>query len=127
MKRMKATPKDGGDSSSWPKSLRLKCHLNTEGYTDVYGRMFWDKPSPTLTTRCNSYSNGRFGHPEQDRAISLREAAALQSFPDDYIFYGTQTIIAKHIGNAVPPLLGKFLGNHIVSLENLVTLTTAYA
>jgi DNA (cytosine-5)-methyltransferase 1 len=117
LKRIKATPKDGGDSRSWPRSLKLECHRNTEGYTDVYGRMFWDRPSPTLTTRCNSYSNGRFGHPDQDRAISLREAAALQSFPDNYVFYGNKTTIAKHIGNAVPPLLGKFLGEYIVSLE----------
>lgn len=116
LKRIALTPTDGGDSRSWPKSLRLSCHKNSDGYTDVYGRMYWDKPAPTLTTRCNSYSNGRFGHPEQDRAISLREAAALQSFPDDYEFFGSQTIIAKHIGNAVPPLLGKFLGEYIISL-----------
>lgn len=118
LKRIRATPHDGGDSRSWPKRLLLRCHRNTEGYYDVYGRMSWDKPAPTLTTRCISYSNGRFGHPEQDRAITLREAAAIQSFPDSFTFYGTQTNIGRLVGNAVPPKLAEALGRQIVkSLE----------
>lgn len=116
LKRITATQHDGGDSRTWPKKLQLDCHMKTEGYYDVYGRMFWDKPAPTLTTRCISYSNGRFGHPEQDRAISIREAAAIQSFPDDFVFHGSMTMAARHIGNAVPPLLAKSLGSHIQDL-----------
>jgi DNA (cytosine-5)-methyltransferase 1 len=115
-KRIAATPPDGGDSRSWPPNLRLVCRQSTKGYYDVYGRMSWDKPAPTLTTRCVSYSNGRFGHPEQDRAISVREAAAIQSFPDDFVFYGTPTDAARHIGNAVPPRLANALGCYIVGL-----------
>jgi DNA (cytosine-5)-methyltransferase 1 len=109
--RVRAVPKDGGDLRSVPATLRppsrkeLDVH-GLSGFTDVYGRMKWDAPAPTLTTRCNSYSNGRYGHPEQDRAISLREAAALQSFPGSYVFY-VPTIEegARLIGNAVPVLL----------------------
>lgn len=124
MERLKNTPHDGGDRRFWPEHLILKCHKEKgngktyKGHTDVYGRMCWDKPSPTLTGRCNSISNGRYGHPEQDRAISLREAAALQTFPDDYIFFGKQNHIALQIGNAVPVLLAKELGEHIRSMCN---------
>lgn len=117
IQRIKLTPKDGGDHRSWPDRFKLPCHKKSKGFTDVYGRMFWDKPAPTLTTKCISYSNGRYGHPEQDRAISLREAASLQSFPERYIFYGNQGTIAKHIGNAVPPALAKFFGEYF--LENI--------
>ena len=84
------------------------------GHTDVYGRMYWDRISPTLTSKCISISNGRFGHPEQNRAISLREAAALQTFRDDYIFVGSQGEIAKQIGNAVPVELAHALGEYIL-------------
>jgi DNA (cytosine-5)-methyltransferase 1 len=78
--------------------------------------MFWDNPAPTLTGKCYSISNGRYGHPEQDRAISLREAAALQTFPDDYIFHGQQGRVGLQIGNAVPVLLGEVLGRHILNI-----------
>lgn len=82
LERIQHTPHSGGDRRSWPPRLILKCHNNGHtGHTDVYGRMDWDKVAPTLTARCYSLSNGRYGHPTQDRAISLREAAALQSFP----------------------------------------------
>lgn len=81
----------GEAETDWPEELVLNCHKSFNGHTDVYGRMKWDEPSPTLTVKCFSLSNGRFGHPEQDRAISLREAAALQTFPDDYVFYGSDT------------------------------------
>jgi len=115
LERMKHTPHDGGDRRSWPDRLVLDCHKgNYSGHTDVYGRMFWDMPAPTLTGRCNSISNGRYGHPDQDRAISLREAAALQTFPDGYIFYGSQKDIALQIGNAVPVRLAEELGKHII-------------
>lgn len=114
--RLRHTPHDGGDRRSWPKRLVLKCHQNDyDGHTDVYGRMAWQRPSPTLTGRCNSISNGRYGHPMQDRAISLREAAALQTFRDDFTFFGSNKHIASQIGNAVPVRLGQLLGEHILS------------
>ena len=96
----------------------MDCHKTFKGHTDVYGRMKWDEPSPTLTVKCFSLSNGRFGHPEQDRAISLREAAALQTFADDYIFYGSVQEIGRQIGNAVPVLLAKVLGKYILDNHN---------
>jgi DNA (cytosine-5)-methyltransferase 1 len=112
MKRILATSHNGGGRLDWQgTSIDVPCYKNHNGHTDVYGRMYWDKPSPTITTRFVSYSNGRYGHPEQDRAISLREGATLQSFPEDYVFYSdSQGTIAKMIGNAVPPLLAKAIG-----------------
>ena len=110
VERIRATPKDGGSRRDWPDRLELDCHDRFPGFTDVYGRMWWDREAPTLTSRCNSLSNGRFGHPEQDRAISLREAAALQTFPDDYEFFGGNTRTARWIGNAVPVSLAEALG-----------------
>ena len=96
----------------------LECHRGSyPGHTDVYGRMTWDTPAPTLTGRCNSISNGRYGHPTQDRAISLREAAALQTFPDGYTFFGSNKHVALQIGNAVPVRLAKELGRHIRHLR----------
>ncbi len=118
IERLRNTPPDGGDRRAWPEHLRLACHGNGyEGHTDVYGRMRWDAPSPTLTGRCHSISNGRYGHPVQDRAISLREAAAIQTFPDDYVFYESNKHIALQIGNAVPVRLAQALGRHIVALS----------
>ena len=111
--RIRATPPDGGSRRDWPERLRLElnCHQATGvGFSDVYGRMWWDRVAPTLTSRCNSLSNGRFGHPEQNRAISLREAAALQTFPDDYEFRGPKNRIAQWIGNAVPVSFAEELG-----------------
>ncbi len=112
MKRMLATRHNGGGRLDWKgTSIDVDCYKEHNGHTDVYGRMYWDKPSPTITTRFISYSNGRYGHPEQNRAISLREGATLQSFPDDYVFCSnSQGTIAKMIGNAVPPLLAKAIG-----------------
>jgi len=118
LKRLKSTPHDGGDRRSWSVPLWLRCHKGQYyGHTDVYGRMKWDEPSPTLTGRCNSLSNGRYGHPEQDRAISLREAAALQTFPDNYEFFGSNTHIAHQIGNAIPVKLARELGKHIIDIS----------
>lgn len=118
LKRIKATPHDGGSRTDWPENLILDCHKNFKGHTDVYGRMKWDEPSPTLTVKCFSLSNGRFGHPEQNRAISLREAAALQTFPDDYVFYGSVQEVGRQIGNAVPVLLAKVMGEYILTEHN---------
>lgn len=114
LQRIMNTPHDGGGRIDWPEELWLDCHQENIGHTDVYGRMYWDRVSPTLTSKCISISNGRFGHPEQNRAISLREAAALQTFDDDYVFEGSQVEIAKQIGNAVPVRLAQILGEYIL-------------
>lgn len=96
---------------SLPCHRRVKKRLKTACFTDVYTRMSGDRPSPTITTKCHSISNGRFGHydTKQNRGISLREAAALQSFRDDYVFYPEDGVcmIARMIGNAVPPRLAQ--------------------
>ena len=113
-KRIEATP-EGGGHRDWPDELKLACHKDFTGYTDVYGRMSWDAPASGLTTRCISYSNGRFGHPEQDRAISVREAACLQTFPDEFAFEGALNSMARQIGNAVPVRLAEVVGRHFVS------------
>ncbi len=113
LERIKATP-EGGDRRDWPEYLKLDCHKKISGYTDTYGRMLWDAPASTLTTRCISYSNGRFGHPVQNRAISIREAARLQTFPDRFEFFGSVASMAKQIGNAVPVLLAKLIGKQFI-------------
>lgn len=107
----------GGTWRDWDDDLKLNCHKKKSGHTfpSVYGRMEWNKPSPTITTQFYGYGNGRFGHPEQNRAISLREGAILQSFPDDYIFIDDEHPARKrelgtHIGNAVPVELGRAIG-----------------
>ena len=116
----------GGTWRDWPKSLRAACHIHESGstYPAVYGRMDWDKPAPTITTQFFGYGNGRFGHPEQDRAISLREGAILQSFPKSYRFFEPGSYVSSQklgqlIGNAVPVRLGKAVGKAIVDhIEN---------
>jgi len=110
LRRIEATPINGG-RNDWPKELVLRCHNNGYvGHTDVYGRMKWDDIAPALTTRCISLSNGRFGHPDQNRAISVLEAARLQTFPLDYKLHGAMTSQARQIGNAVPVLLAETFG-----------------
>lgn len=107
-----AVPRDGGSRRDVAdKELLLKCHRERpDTHKDVFGRMAWDRPGPTLTGRCTDVYCGRFTHPDQDRGLSLREAAALQTFRDDYVFYGTFFHIAHQIGNAVPVKLGARLG-----------------
>lgn len=119
IKRLQHT-KEGGSWKTWPKELLLECHKKDTGksFGSVYGRMEWDKPSPTMTTQCTGIGNGRFGHPEQDRAISAREAALLQTFPKDYLFFEDEakvslTKASRYIGNAVPPKLGEIIANSI--------------
>ena len=113
-RRIEATS-EGGDRREWPKSLWPTCHSGGfGGHTDVYGRLSWDKPAPTLTTKCVSYSNGRFGHPSEHRALSAREAARLQTFPDEFEFAGGLTSQARQIGNAVPVVLAQRFGEHFV-------------
>ena len=115
--RIAATP-EGGGRADWPDELRLECHKNHSGHSDVYGRMRWDDIASGLTTRCLSYSNGRFGHPDQDRAISLREAALIQSFPADFKFCGPLTEKGRQVGNAVPPLMARALGESLALALN---------
>jgi DNA (cytosine-5)-methyltransferase 1 len=117
--RIKHTSKDGGGRDEWMKIKPLKCYQKlTNAYKDVYNRMYWNKPSPTITTRFNSLSNGRFGHPEEDRAISFREGALLQTFPYNYKFYGSNQEIARCIGNAVPVKLAEIFGTHFIKFAN---------
>ena len=107
-KRIRAIRNPGGSRTDWPPELDLDCYKGHDGHTDVYGRMDWEKPAPTLTTRFISLSNGRFGHPEEDRAITPREGALLQTFPPNYKFLASsRNKNVVHIGNAVPPLLAK--------------------
>jgi DNA (cytosine-5)-methyltransferase 1 len=98
-------PKDGGGRNDLPRSRQLKCHKNQSGFNDIYGRMAWDDVAPTITSGCFNPSKGRFLHPVQNRAITMREAALLQSFPKNYIFDASlgKHAIALMIGNALPP------------------------
>ncbi len=114
LERIRKTKKNGGSRLDWAKTnLQLETYKkrNNNSFSDIYGRMTWNKPAPTITTKFFSTSNGRFGHPEEDRAISLREGATLQTFPKDFIFK-TNSIAstAKIIGNAVPPEYAKRIG-----------------
>ena len=104
LKRLAAIPKNGGSRSSLPYKLQLACHTNVREtkFSDVYGRMSWDNVAPTLTTGCTDITRGRFAHPRDDRAITLREASLLQTFPENYRFTGTISDIQTQIGNAVP-------------------------
>lgn len=120
LKRLEATPY-GGSWRDWPEELRLECHKKATGksFGSVYGRMVWDEPAPTMTTLCTGIGNGRFGHPEQNRAISAREAALFQTFPTTYRFFPNEqevslTKASRYIGNAVPPRLGEVIAKSII-------------
>lgn len=124
LQRIKAS-RPGGTWRDWPAELQATCHKKPTGatYPSVYGRMEWDRPAPTITTQCFGYGNGRFGHPEQDRAISLREAAMLQTFPESYAFVpvGEPVRFSKMgrlIGNAVPVRLGEVIAHSLVKHVN---------
>ncbi|MDR1898076.1 MAG: DNA cytosine methyltransferase [Prevotellaceae bacterium] len=121
-KRLEKTPRNGGSRLSWKddKKLQLKCFEGKDSsFKDTFGRMWWKKPAPTITTKFFSISNGRFAHPEEDRAISLREGATLQTFPKDYVFKTTSIgATAKLIGNAVPPEYARRIGEIIVNSQN---------
>jgi DNA (cytosine-5)-methyltransferase 1 len=103
--RIKATPKNGGSRCDIPPELQCACHGRVDGFRDVYGRMTWDDVAPTITSGCNNPSKGRFLHPEENRAITLREAALLQSFPQSYQFCldRGKEHVASQVGNAFPP------------------------
>lgn len=123
----------GGSWRTWDEEIVLLCHKRATGksYPSVYGRMKWEEPAPTITTQFHNVGTGRFGHPEQDRALSLREGALLQTFPRDYEFYSCETplplsVTARHIGNAVPVRLGYTIGRSIVEhLDKVMVQGTA--
>ena len=121
MRRIKAS-KLGGTWYDWPMDLVADCHKKLSGktYRSVYGRMTWEDPAPTMTTQFSGFGNGRFGYPEQNRAISLREGAILQSFPPNYQFTrpGEQVCrisVGRLIGNAAPVTLGEVIGTSLLS------------
>ena len=114
LERIRVTA-EGGSRRDWPPHLALNCHSEYRGHSDVYGRMVWDKPATGLTTRCISLSNGRFGHPVQDRAISVREAACLQTFPPDFEFSGSLNSMARQIGNALPVKVAECFGRYFLA------------
>ena len=121
LRRIKAS-KQGGTWRDWDSSLVARCHRKKTGATfpSVYGRMEWDAPAPTMTTQCFGYGNGRFGHPEQHRAITLREAAILQTFPESYRFLKDGepvrfNVLGRLIGNAVPVRLGEVVAQSFTS------------
>lgn len=113
LRRIRATP-EGGGRTDWPEELQLTCHSNHRGHSDVYGRMRFDIQAPVLTTKCTSISNGRFGHPTQDRPITVREAASLQTFPRTFTFVGGIKSTTRQVGNAVPVLLAQRVGEVFV-------------
>ncbi len=121
-KRIRATRKNGGTWKNWSEDLQLDCHKKESGrsYGSIYGRMWWDKPSPTMTTLCTGIGNGRFGHPTHNRSITLREAALFQSFPEHYEFWPpsekrvNRSAVSRMVGNAVPPRLAKALGKQLM-------------
>lgn len=116
-KRLEAL-KPGQGRDFLPEELLADCHKidsSVIGHRNVYGRMDWDDVAPTITARFDSFTRGKFGHPDQIRSISLREGALLQTFPDDFVFSGNKVEIARQIGNAVPPELGKIIGRSIIN------------
>ncbi len=121
LRRIRLTAKSGGSRAAWKddETLQIPAYNGRdEIFRDVYGRMFWDRPAPTITTRFISFSNGRFGHPEEDRAISIREGATLQTFPRNFVFHGTSlSSLARQIGNAVPPALAERIGRHLSNIR----------
>ncbi len=130
-KRIRAS-KPGGTWRDWPQELVAECHKRESGKhsAGVYGRMEWDRPAPTMTTLCNGYGNGRFGHPQQHRGITLREAAIFQSFPKDYRFISADGVasvktLARLIGNAVPPKLGEAVARSLYTAAAAVGTAVA--
>lgn len=109
--------KEGEGRDDLPPELLAECHKidsSIIGYRNVYGRMAWDEVAPTITARFDSFTRGKFGHPDQPRTISLREGALLQTFPLDFVFTGTKVDVARQIGNAVPPVLAEQIGLSII-------------
>lgn len=106
-------PKDGGSRRSLPPGIGPACHTRVDGFRDVYGRLWWDRPAVAITARCRTPSCGRFVHPHQDRGLSVREAGLLQGFPVDFMFEGPFDDKFKQIGNAVSPIFSMALAEHV--------------
>ena len=119
LQRISSTP-EGGSRLDWPEKFKLRCHKTHSGHTDVYGRMHKNRPAAALTTRCISLSNGRYGHPIQDRVISVREAACIQTFPSDFRFFGSLDSMARQVSNAVPVELSRICGLQMIEHFNTV-------
>jgi DNA (cytosine-5)-methyltransferase 1 len=120
LRRLKSS-QPGGTWEDWPEELRAECHRKATGssYRSVYSRMVWDEPAPTITTQAYNFGTGRFGHPEQDRAITPREAALLQTFPRSFRFVRPRepvflSQVGRLIGNAVPPRLAFYVGKELI-------------
>ena len=122
LKRLALVPTNGGNRLAFAHipELQLKCFIGKDdNFKDTFGRLWWEKPAPTITTKFFSISNGRFAHPEENRALSMREGAVLQSFPREYIFRGkSRQDIARLIGNAVPPVYAKQIGMSIINVQS---------
>lgn len=125
--RMRAS-RPGGTWRDWPEELLAPCHRKNSGasFQSFYGRMAWDAPAPTITTQSYNFGTGRFGHPQQDRSLTLREAAMLQGFPREYRFVpGDQrpsmNSVGRLIGNAVPPVFGRAVGNVIMEKARMIS------
>lgn len=116
LQRLEEIP-EGGGRKDLPPELELNCHKNHNGHYDIYGRMWWDRPAPTLTSGCTNVTRGRFAHPKQNRAITIREAMLLQGFRPGDVVYGGVEAMALQVGNAVPPPLTKALGASIRKME----------
>jgi DNA (cytosine-5)-methyltransferase 1 len=118
--RIAAIPRNGGSRADLGRRAQLKCHKDSDGFKDIYGRMAWDEPAPTITGGCANPSKGRFLHPTRNRAITLREAALLQGFPSDYSFSlrKGKFAAAAMIGNALPP---PFVEAHAREVAKLLT------
>ena len=122
MSMIRQIPKDGGSRRNLPAGLQLACHDRCGGFRDVYGRLAWSAVAPTITGGCFNPSKGRFLHPEEDRAITIREAALLQGFPIDYDFLGElgKEALARMVGNALPP---PFVEAHSRSIHDVILRT----
>jgi len=105
-----------------PEHLVLECHKHHNGHYDIYGRMWWDRVAPTLTSGCTNVTRGRFAHPVQNRAITLREAMLLQTFPPRARLYGGVEKMALQVGNAVPSLLAQRIGETITAMDRATML-----
>jgi DNA (cytosine-5)-methyltransferase 1 len=114
IERIRHVP-EGGGREDLPEHLVLDCHKGGHRHLDTYGRLAWDKPAGTITARFDSFTRGRFGHPVEDRSITLREGARLQTFPDDFVFLGNREEGARLIGNAVPPALSYAIGKALIA------------
>lgn len=112
--RIRAVP-EGGSRLDLPEHLQLDCHRHGHRHHDTYGRLAWDLPSGTITARFDSFTRGRFGHPVEDRSVTLREGARLQGFPDEFVFLGNREEGARMIGNAVPPPLARAFGSSLIT------------